>query len=152
MPRNRVSGCLVTIGLACLLGGCHGWSSRASDILFALNGLPSPQRINQVMSGWQGQNVSNIIGAWGPPARTIPIGTGASLFVWQIDRTRVEPAECHSQASASHGNVNANGQIWIYPGKVTTTCAPAQRTGYVAHRMFWVNADGVIYGWAWKGL
>ena len=147
----RYSGICAAIAVVCL-SGCHGWSRNASDIVYGLNGVPSPQRVDQAMRSWQDHPISDVISNWGPPSQTIPVGSGDSIFVWRLDRTRVHRAECESESSATSGTVRANGQVQIDPGKVTTTCSPAKRTGYVAYRMFYVNNSGVIYKWGWKGL
>jgi hypothetical protein len=92
-------------------------------------------RINNTMQSWVGHHQSDLIASWGPPQSTASDGKGGTILIYQ-----------------SYVNL---GQT---PGQVTATgygnyyyTAP-QQNGYGRSRMFYVDENGIIYSWHWKGL
>ncbi len=87
--------------------------------------------VNSQMQSWVGHHQSELIASWGPPDRTASDGNGGVVLIY--------------------GSYRDFGQT---PGKVYSdgSYTAPRANGYYATRMFYVNADGVIYSWRWKGL
>ncbi len=89
----------------------------------------------KVMDSWVGSNEAALIQAWGPPARTVPDGSGGHILIYVYYR----------DLGQQPGNVavdqNGNGQY----------TAPKE-IGYNATRQFYVHADGTIYYWRAQGV
>ena len=90
---------------------------------------------DEVMGSWQGRHQSELIMSWGPPMRTASDGNGGTVLIY----------ESYANLGQSPGQARTD-----YFGNVTYT-APQQR-GYSRSRMFYVNADGIIYAYKWQGL
>lgn len=88
-------------------------------------------RINKQMGSWMGQHESELIASWGPPDRVIEDGHGGRILAWVAERAT-------SSGSAQH-----------WENMTTAQATTSTRRSY---RMFWVNRDGVVYRWAWRGL
>jgi hypothetical protein len=114
-------------------------------------------RINKTMDSWRGAHVSQLIGSWGPPAQIMDDGLGGKVFIYATTRTWTTPGTATTQTTGS-ATATAWGTDTYATGSATgrststTTYTPAQTHGYHAYRMFYINANGVIYNWAWKGL
>lgn len=109
--------------------------------------------ISKIMDSWMGANVNDLIVSWGPPQQTISDGKGGQILIYSSARTWTTPGQAttntYGKANAyGYGNyANAYGR-----STSTTTYTPPQTRGYEAQRMFWVNRNGKIYRWSWKGL
>ena len=90
---------------------------------------------SKAMQSWVGQQYGDMMLKWGPPTRTAPDGRGGQIVIYEYNR----------DMGQTPGRAVRNPD-----GSVSYT-AP-QSNGYVATRMFWVNADGVIYNWRWQGF
>jgi len=97
--------------------------------------------MNKVMSSWMGHHSSHLIASWGPPQRVLDDGSGGKIMVWEQVRTFTTPGQATTQPYGILSNPSYQ-----------TTYYPPQTTGYSASRTFWVNSEGIIYNWAWKGL
>jgi hypothetical protein len=94
------------------------------------------------MQSWQGQPESALIAKWGPPTRTESDGSGGRILIYQrFVQTGHEPAQ-----SVTTGRVDPNGEV-----SLKTTQTPEQTYGYQRQRLFYVNKEGTIYRWAWRG-
>jgi len=100
--------------------------------LFLLNGCAS---ISNTMQSWVGSHKSALILSWGPPQQIHSDGAGGEVLVYGQ----------YVDLGQAPGQVQSN-----YYGGYTYT-APQQR-GYSRTRMFYVDSDGIIYNWRWKGL
>ena len=98
-------------------------------------------QVSKTMQSWVGHNSSELIASWGPPTRVLDDGNGGKLFIYEYGRSYTSPGYATTQ---TYGTTS-------YPQYQTTYYAP-QTSGYVASRTFWVNSEGIIYNWAWKGL
>jgi len=106
-------------------------------------------RINKVMASWERQHYSDLIARWGPPQQVFDDGAGGRILVWTAIRSYTVPGRATTETT---GRATAyDNYIW---GSATshTTYTPAQTYGWTAYRMFWINRDGIIYRWAWRGL
>jgi hypothetical protein len=106
-------------------------------------------RINRVMNSWVGSHYSALVASWGPPDQILVDGSGGHILSWTGTRSFTVPGSATTQSTGTatvSGNT-ASGQAssqTIYNPPVTYTRR--------VYRMFWVNADGVIYKWKWRGL
>lgn len=94
-------------------------------------------QVNEVMASWVDCHSSELITKWGPPNRTMDDGAGGQLFIYEFGRSSTGPGYASTQA---------------YGSRYSTVYYPPQTSGYVATRTFWVNSEGIIYRWAWKGI
>jgi hypothetical protein len=101
--------------------------------------------ISQVMQSWIGHSYSELMASWGPPTQVFSDGKGGQIFVYAYNRLWIRPGVATTAYSA-----NAYGG-YVY-GSATTVYSPAYVQGYTAYRMFWIDSDGIIYSWAWRGL
>ncbi len=126
---------------------------RISTILLLLvtlvGGVGCAARVNRVMRSWEGNHFSNLIASWGPPDQVFEDGSGGPIFVYTATRSYTTPGAATTQTT---GSATATGNtVW---GSATshTTYNPSMTYQWKVYRMFWVNGDGVIYRWAWRGL
>ena len=101
-------------------------------VLLVLFGCASP---GKVMDSWMGSHQSDLFLSWGPPTQTASDGAGGTIVTYQYDRNM--------------GQIP--GRAVRNPDGSVSYTAP-QNSGYVATRMFWVYASGIIYNWRWQGL
>ena len=106
-------------------------------------------RINKVMASWMGYHVSDLIATWGPPQQTIDLGAEGTLYVWSTVRSFTAPG---TATTTTTGSATAHGNTAYGSARSTTTYNPPQTTSYAATRSFWVDANGRVYRWAWRGL
>ena len=106
-------------------------------------------RVNRVMASWQGQNFSDLIAAWGPPDQTFDDGAGGKILAWTRTRSYTTPGSATTQAT---GSATAIGNTAYGTATSRTTYTPPVTYSWRVYRMFWVNKDGVVYRWAWRGL
>jgi hypothetical protein len=86
------------------------------------------------MQSWVGKHQSSLIASWGPPQQISTDGKGGSVLIYgqYVDFGQ----------SPGQGHIDSYGNF--------TYTAPKQR-GYQRTRMFYVDPNGYIYGWRWKG-
>ncbi len=104
--------------------------------------------INKVMKSWEGHHYGELIASWGPPQQVFDDGYGGRILVYTQQRQWTTPGTATTYTTGS-ATVWDN-YIW---GSATsrTTYYPPQTHGYTAYRMFWINSNGYIYRWAWRG-
>lgn len=90
---------------------------------------------NEKMQSWLGHHQSELIASWGPPQKTASDGKGGTILIY----------ESYVNLGQNPGRATTD-----YYGNITYT-APQQR-GYNRARMFYVNPEGKIYSWRWRGL
>lgn len=113
--------------------------------------------VNKSMASWMGNNVNNLVASWGPPQQTMSDGQGGQILIYTQTRQWTNPGQATTN---TYGQANTSGSYYgnTYSGntygsaKSTTTYTPPQTHGYSAQRMFWVDSNGRIYRWAWKGF
>jgi len=113
---------------------------------FVLSGCA---HLNMVMKSWEGHHYGELIASWGPPQQVFDDGYGGRILVYTKQRSWTTPG---TSSTYTTGQATAwDNYIW---GSVTSrsTYNPPQTYGYTAYRMFWINSDGHIYRWAWRGL
>jgi hypothetical protein len=117
---------------------------RIAVLILALF-LVGCQNVSKTLASWVGHNMTELIASWGPPSQTFADGKGGQVFVYKYSRSWVQPG----QATTSYSATTSSGYT---SGQATTVYSPSYVQGYDAYRMFYVNGDGVIYSWAWRGL
>jgi len=105
--------------------------------------------ISQIMTSWENHHYGELIGSWGPPQQVFNDGYGGRILVYTESRAWVSPGKSNTYVT---GNATIyDNYIWG-SATATTYYTPPQVYGYTAYRMFWINKQGIIYRWAWKGL
>ncbi len=113
--------------------------------------------INEEMASWVGYNANDLIASWGPPQQTMSDGQGGVILIYSQVRQWTTPGQAETNiygTADTYGNIYDNIYSANTYGRVTsyTTYTPPETYGYNAYRMFWVDKNGKIYRWAWKGL
>ncbi len=93
--------------------------------------------INESMRKWQGHHISEVMASWGPPSAVVDDGLGGKIYTW---------------GSTRHWSTPGSAQTHVYGNMAYTTYQPAQSQSYNATRSFFVNKNGIIYRWHWRGL
>ena len=101
--------------------------------------------INKVMNSWMYHHYSDLMASWGPPQYLYDDGKGGRILVYTSPRAFAVPGSSYTTFNA---NVYDN-YIW---GSAVTTYNPSRVYTWTAYRMFWINKQGTIYRWSWKGL
>ena len=119
-------------------------------VLLILTSLTScVARMNKVMISWQGHNFNDVIASWGPPDQVFDDGSGGRVMVWTANRSYTTPG---SATTRTTGSATAIGNTVSGSATSRTVYNPAQTYQWKAYRIFWVNKEGSIYRWAWRGL
>ncbi|MFZ6033199.1 MULTISPECIES: hypothetical protein [Melioribacter] len=106
-----------------------------SFIIFFISGCAA--RINEVMNSWMYHHYSDLIASWRPPQEVFDDGYGGRILIY---------------STYISGNATIyDNYIWGSARSYSTYINP-QTYGYTAYRMFWINKEGFIYRWAWKGF
>jgi hypothetical protein len=117
--------------------------------LWAMVHLGCSAAIDKKMASWQGESANNLIASMGPPDAVLDDGEGGKILVYTAQRTFSSPGYSTSYAT---GTGTAIGSTYYGSAQGTTIYSPGHTSAYKASRMFWVNKEGYIYRWAWKGL
>lgn len=105
--------------------------------------------ISQVMKSWEGHHYGDLIASWGPPQQVFDDGYGGRILIYTQIRQWTAPGQFTTYTT---GSATAYDD-YIWGSAISETrYTPPQTYGYRAYRMFWINKDGIIYRWAWKGL
>ena len=127
MRHNRL---LLLLPLVVLVAGCD----------------ETPSKVSKTMGSWVGHPVSELIAVWGPPARTFSDGKGGEVYLY---------ATTHSFATSrptTRTTIDLKTDGSRTRGTATTIYDPGETVQYTTTRTFFVDSDGRIYNWAWRGL
>lgn len=102
-------------------------------VITALGCASHDKKLSEVMESWVGHDISDCIAKWGPPQQVLDIKGGNKIYTWSSSRSYTAPGY---MAADGFGGVN------VYQGQTRTSTST---------RSFWVDSDGRIYRWAWKG-
>ena len=97
--------------------------------------------VSEAMQSWVGHHYSEVIGKWGPPTRVLDDVSGGKIMIWESTRSHTTP-----------GYATTEPYGFLSRPSYETTYTPPRTTAYTTSRTFWVNSEGIIYNWAWKGL
>ena len=105
-------------------------------------------RLNKMMKSWVDHHYGDLIASWGPPQEVFDDGRGGRILIYTIQRQWTNPGTSKTRTTGSA--TMWDSFIW---GSTTskTTYRPPQTHKWTAYRMFWINEDGIIYRWAWRG-
>lgn len=108
------------------------------------NSEAAKQRMSEAMDSWMGHSRDDLIAGWGPPSQEMQ-GSNGTIIVYEYTGQIVVPgrSQTHVNVYGYDGGGSAYG---------TTTYQPAQAIPWSAYREFFLDADGKVYRWAWKGL
>ena len=121
-------------------------------LAFGLTGCASS--VNELMESWMGHSAEDLIASWGPPAQVLDNPNGGKIYVYHQDAQVYLPGTSPTPGSSyTTGYIDANGN-WqstttYNPGSPGT---PGQTLDFKRTRVFFVNAQGIIYRWSWQGL
>jgi len=127
-------------------------------IAAVLSGCITPTRAMQALVG---KPSTEVIAQCGPPQQRMPDGRGGEIWCYFEERQWTTPGQVTTTAYGTgntYGNINANVYGATYRGnstayaKATTTYTPPQTEGYTASRTFFIDRNGIVYRWAWRGL
>ncbi len=112
------------------------------SLLVALVGCgPSTK---EIMNSWKGSHVSRLIRSWGPPQQVVPDGAGGKIYVWSDS----------IYLPFTKGKTETRGTYDAYSStfKSKTTYTPPLVLEGDKVRMFYVDAQGIIYTWRAEGF
>ena len=92
---------------------------------------------------------SELIANWGPPQQIMDDGQGGKIFIYSATRNHTTQGRATTNVTGSAYSV---GDFTYGNATGHTTYTPPQTSSYTAHRMFWINSNGYVYRWAWRGL
>jgi len=106
-------------------------------VVLALS-LSSCLMVTNSMRRFEGRNVTDLYAAWGPPAEAYDDGNGGLVLVY------TEARGTYYCPPSLSWEISRRGTLIRY--------APEVIASYDARRVFWVDKNGVVYKWMWKGL
>lgn len=124
-----------------LLLGLTGMTLLAGLLLSGCAGIETKAGVNTKMNSWMGKHQSELIKVWGPPQQECSDGKNGRILVYKHITTYSQPGTSYTQVYG-YGN----------GAQAVTTYTPTQNYEYEWTRSFWVNENGYIYYWQWKGL
>jgi hypothetical protein len=113
------------------------------------------------MQGFMGQPSTELVARWGPPQQRTPDGHGGEIWTYVEQRQWTTPGQIDTTAhgtGTSYGTLYGDPYAATYYGSAnvqagaTTTYTPPQTHCYTARRSFFIDSNGIVYRWAWKGL
>ncbi len=110
-----------------------------------LSGCMTTEKMNQIMSSWVGSHIGDLIADWGPPAQVIDDGSGGKIYCYQYSSTVYMPG-----TTSTYGNAYSYGNTATF--NTSSYSSPGYSIPINKSRMFWVDKDGIIYRWSWKGF
>jgi hypothetical protein len=110
-----------------------------------LSGCMTTTEMNKRMSSWEGHRISDLIADWGPPSQVIENGQEGKIYCYQSSGSIYMPG-----TTSTHGNAYTYGNQTTF--NASTYTSPGYTIPINRYRMFWVNNEGVIFKWSWKGL
>ena len=118
-------------------------------IVLAFSFISGCASINKTMQSWVGNHQSDLIASWGPPQQVMDDGRGGRIFIYPTTRSLTSPG--HSTTTVT-GSAYGSGSYAYGSATGYTTYTPPQTSSYNAYRMFWIDSNGYVYRWAWRGL
>jgi hypothetical protein len=116
-------------------------------LLFSLVGCVA--RMDKVMSSWVGNSYGNVVAAWGPPDQILDDGASGKILVYTKIRSYTVPGTATTHTS---GTATANGSTVYGYSTSTTTLYPRPNVFWKVYRMLWLNRNGIVYRWSWRGF
>lgn len=97
------------------------------------------------MQSWKGQNVDDVILAWGPPARTAELSNGTRVMEWEKQQRVYIPNNpvSYNTITATNGATTSHTQTTSNPG--------GSVAAWTCYRRFEVNRDNIVTGYSFEG-
>lgn len=129
-------------------------------LLAACSSTPK-QSVDDVMKGFMGSQSSDLVARWGPPQNIMKDKEG-EIWIYYQNHHWVNPGYSYTTSTGSadtrgtyHGGSIFGGPGYsgntVGQGQSQTTYMPAKTQGYTATRTFFINSQGMIYRYAWRG-
>lgn len=106
-------------------------------------------QINKTMASWQGSHFHNLIAGWGPPDQVFSDGQEGRILIYIKHKQWTTPGKSKTY---SQGWITGWDDFVWGTGTEKTVYTPPQTYQWKTYRMFWIDKDGYIYRWAWRGL
>ncbi|HNW40026.1 MAG TPA: hypothetical protein PKI44_06360 [Candidatus Omnitrophota bacterium] len=105
------------------------------------------------MKTWVGYSANDLIASWGQPQQTLDDGQGGKMLIYTEERRYTTPGYSFSNTSGNFNSVwGRHHSGYSFGGSNTFgVYTPPQTTRWTVSRTFWVNKEGKVYRWAWKG-
>ncbi len=105
------------------------------------------------MKSWVGHSSNDLIASWGMPQQTLDDGKGGKMFIYTEERHYTTPGYSFSNTSGNLNTIWGGRRSYYSFGGSNTfgVYTPPQTTRWTVSRTFWVDKDGKVYRWAWKG-
>ena len=104
-------------------------------------------QMNKIMASWKGHNISDVIAQWGPPSQVIDDEQGGKIYSWIEDRSYTTPKH-----STTYTQPTVYSGRRVFSWRSDTQHYGGREVSAQATRTFWVDANGIIYRWAWRGF
>ena len=126
-------------------------------IFFA--GCVATEEMNKTMSTWEGHHVKELLASWGAPTSIASDGLGGQILTYnKSHRVYFPESETTDYTSAAIATDSwSEGDSALHPSTRTpahtsTVYTPPESGRASRLRMFWVDSNGRIYRWSWKGV
>ncbi len=108
--------------------------------------------MNKTMASWEGSHVRDLLISWGRPSEVYSDGEGGAVLVYRYTETYTTPAQSTTRTTANATSVDPSVGVEGWNIQSRTVYQPAYVETYTKYRAFWVNKEGIIYSWRWRGL
>lgn len=126
----------------------HGEVAKGVKRLFTIpySVLNPGGEVSRVMRSWNGHSAGELIGAWGPPNQVYSIENGGHILCYTGEKVLYSrrPSITTEVGYATNGY-----DEYLY---ASAKYDPGMTIGYTTYRMFYIDKNKTIYGFAWKGL
>lgn len=109
-----------------------------------LSGCVTSQQVESRMQKCLGYTLSELIVEWGPPAQVLDDGEGGKIVVFDRSSNTTMPGSSYTTGS-SYGYGTRTYDA-------TTFHNPPQTINIRRSRVFFLNAEGRVIRYSWKGL
>lgn len=103
---------------------------------------------HKIMNSWKGNHVSSLIRSWGPPDYVTSDEKGGKVYIWE----RNINLPLTDARSETKGTITYSPYRNEYTIKSNTVYTDAIVLKGKKVRMFWVDQNGIIYGWKAEGF
>jgi hypothetical protein len=102
-----------------------------------------------------GKPAVEVIAQGGPPNEKTSDGQDGEIWTYFVQRQWTTPGHASTTYNGTaNAYLNQQGSYVkanVY-GNTTTTWTPPETQGYTGYRMFFLDKNGLVYRWAWRGL
>ena len=110
--------------------------------LMLCGGFGCSARITKIMKSWEGKHKSRLIRSWGLPSEIGSDGLGGEVYVYRWSSSWTAPGTSKTTIKTDRYGNKAKAKTTYYPGETFT---------FKKYRAFWIDEQGYIYSWKWRG-